>query len=284
MAPVDDDIPEEFMVEVRGHLATAKAALLAIEDAGADVDEDLVNEVFRAAHSIKGASGFFGLDRIKELAHKAETVLDLVRSRKLVPNAEITSLLLAAFDKLREMVNAPASSAAADTSGLLASLGQLAASENAAGKPGAPDPVAANDASLPPTRGEPRNGQAVADGSGPRFIQHVQVDFVADVEERGLTLAEFFRELGTRGVLLDCRVDEERCGLLGQPRGRHLDAQLIFASKTAVDLTAEPFFLDPKSIRLVSSPESGHVPPPPSPRDLTVVTMTMPAVPDTPIS
>ena len=141
---MDDDILKEFIVEAREHLATIEADLLAIEDAGADINEDLVNKVFRAAHSIKGASGFFGLDRIKELAHKAETVLDLVRSRKLVPNAESTSLLLAAFDKLREMVNAPANSAAIDTSGLLASLGQLVASGSAAEKSGASGSVAAN--------------------------------------------------------------------------------------------------------------------------------------------
>jgi two-component system, chemotaxis family, sensor kinase CheA len=284
VASMDDDILKEFIIEAREHLATIEADLLAIEDGGADIDEDLVNKVFRAAHSIKGASGFFGLDRIKELAHKAETVLDLVRSRKLIPNAEITSLLLAAFDKLREMVNAPASSAAADTSGLLDSLGQLVSSGDAAGKSGVPESAAASDPDLPAPRGESRNLQAGSDGSSPKFIHHVQIDFVTDVEERGLTLSEFFRELGTRGVLLDCRVDEERCGLLGQPRGRHLDAQLIFASKTAVDLTAEPFFLDLKSIRLVSSPESSYVPPPPSPRDLTAVTMTMPAMPDTPVS
>ena len=101
---------------------TIETDLLAIEEAGGDIDEDLVNKVFRAAHSIKGASGFFGLTRIKELAHKAETVLDLIRSRKLVPNADITNLLLGAFDKLREMVNDPAGSASADTAAFLTSL------------------------------------------------------------------------------------------------------------------------------------------------------------------
>lgn len=119
---MDDDILKEFIAEAREHLSTIETDLLTIEEAGADLDEDLVNKVFRAAHSIKGASGFFGLGKIKELAHKAETVLDLIRSRKLVPSAEITNILLGAFDKLREMVNDPAQSDTVDTSLLLASL------------------------------------------------------------------------------------------------------------------------------------------------------------------
>ncbi len=127
---MDDEILKEFVAEAREHLATIETDLLAIEDSGADIDEDRVNKVFRAAHSIKGASGFFGLDKIKELAHKAETVLDLIRSRKLSPNAEITNLLLGAFDKLREMVNDPGRSESADTQSFLAGLVSLAQSSD----------------------------------------------------------------------------------------------------------------------------------------------------------
>ncbi|HEY5282891.1 MAG TPA: Hpt domain-containing protein, partial [Polyangia bacterium] len=79
MGQLDDDILKEFVAEAREHLATIESDLLAIEEAGANIDENRVNKVFRAAHSIKGASGFFGLEKIKELAHKAETVLDLIR-------------------------------------------------------------------------------------------------------------------------------------------------------------------------------------------------------------
>src|SRR5664279_6207350 len=125
---MDDEILKEFIAEAREHLATIETDLLAIEDSGAEIDEERVNKVFRAAHSIKGASGFFGLEKIKELAHKAETVLDLIRSRKLAPNAEITNRLLGAFDKLREMVNDPGQSETADTQSFLAGLVNLAQS------------------------------------------------------------------------------------------------------------------------------------------------------------
>jgi len=42
--------------------------------------------------------------KIKELAHRTESVLDLMRSRQMVPNSEIVSILLLAFDKLRDLM------------------------------------------------------------------------------------------------------------------------------------------------------------------------------------
>ncbi len=57
----DDELLGEFINESREHLTTIEADLLAVEEGGANIDAELVNKVFRAAHSIKGASGFFGL-------------------------------------------------------------------------------------------------------------------------------------------------------------------------------------------------------------------------------
>ena len=123
-----DELLQEFINESREHLATIESDLLTIEDGGADVDEQLVNKVFRAAHSIKGGSAFFGLNQVKELAHKAETVLDMLRAGKMTPSAELTNVLLAAFDKLREMINHPETQAQADIADLLVSLSGLASS------------------------------------------------------------------------------------------------------------------------------------------------------------
>ena len=125
---MDDELLGEFINESREHLTTIEADLLAIEEGGANIDVELVNKVFRAAHSIKGASGYFGLTKVKELAHKAETVLDMMRSKKMTPNAEITNLLLAAFDQLREMINHPAESAGANIDELVVNLTGLTSS------------------------------------------------------------------------------------------------------------------------------------------------------------
>ena len=86
-----------------------------------------MNRVFRAAHSIKGGAGFFDLLKIRELAHKTENVLDLIRSRQMVPTPEVVSILLLAFDKLRELIGKHRESNQADICEFVAALTALTA-------------------------------------------------------------------------------------------------------------------------------------------------------------
>ncbi|MFP7755843.1 chemotaxis protein CheW [Thermodesulfobacteriota bacterium B35] len=104
MSIEDDEILQGFIEESLEHLADIENDLLAIEEAGADIDDELVNKVFRAAHSIKGGAGFMGLTVIQELAHAAENVLGMIRSRKLVPDPDIINVLLLASDELQQLI------------------------------------------------------------------------------------------------------------------------------------------------------------------------------------
>ncbi len=100
----DDEILQGFIEESLEHLADIENDLLEIEEGGENIDEDLVNKVFRAAHSIKGGAGFMGLTVIQDLAHAMENVLGLIRSCKLVPTPEIINVLLQSSDKLNTMI------------------------------------------------------------------------------------------------------------------------------------------------------------------------------------
>ncbi len=100
----DDEILQGFIEESLEHLSDIENDLLAIEEAGENIDEDLVNKVFRAAHSIKGGAGFMGLSVIQELSHAMENVLGKIRSKKLIPNPDIINVLLLAADQLQRMV------------------------------------------------------------------------------------------------------------------------------------------------------------------------------------
>lgn len=100
----DDEILQGFIEESLEHLADIENDLLSIEEAAANVDEDLVNKVFRAAHSIKGGAGFMGLTTIQELSHAMENVLGMIRSKTLVPTPEIVNVLLLASDQLQQMI------------------------------------------------------------------------------------------------------------------------------------------------------------------------------------
>src|ERR1700694_3435298 len=94
---LDDELIQDYLAECREHLARIENDLLAIEQGGAEIDEQLVNRVFRAAHSIKGGAGFFELVKIRELGHKTENALDLIRSRTMIPTPEATG---AALDRM----------------------------------------------------------------------------------------------------------------------------------------------------------------------------------------
>ncbi len=100
----DDEILQGFIEESLEHLADIENDLLAIEEAGANIDEDLVNKVFRAAHSIKGGAGFMGLTAIQELSHASENILGMIRSKKLIPIPEVVNVLLIAADQLQSMI------------------------------------------------------------------------------------------------------------------------------------------------------------------------------------
>ena len=88
--------------------------MLTIETAGADVDTDLVNAVFRTMHSIKGAAGFLGLERIGTLAHSLEEILNHLRNREMTPNSQLVTTMLRAADYMKGLLDAVETSNEAD--------------------------------------------------------------------------------------------------------------------------------------------------------------------------
>jgi two-component system chemotaxis sensor kinase CheA len=141
----DDEILQGFIEESLEHLADIETDLLAIEKAGANIDENLVNKVFRAAHSIKGGAGFMGLTVIQELSHAMENILGMIRSRKLVPNPEIVNILLQGSDKLQSMINNIQSSNDEDITEHLIPLNAIAEGNTVQAAPPkpAPEPIPA---------------------------------------------------------------------------------------------------------------------------------------------
>ena len=129
MSSEDDEILQAFIEESVEHLADIENDLLAIEKRGADIDEDLVNKVFRAAHSIKGGAGFMGLAVIQDLAHVAENVLGLIRSRRLTPTPGVVNALLLAADELQHLLTNIDASNAADISRHVTALNAIASGE-----------------------------------------------------------------------------------------------------------------------------------------------------------
>ncbi|MGD9366331.1 MAG: chemotaxis protein CheW [Desulfobacteraceae bacterium] len=104
MSIQDDETLQMYLEESLDHLADIENDFLAIEEDGADINEDLVNKVYRAAHSIKGGAGFMGLTNIKDLTHEMENILGKIRSREMIPTPNIVNVLLKASDALKDLM------------------------------------------------------------------------------------------------------------------------------------------------------------------------------------
>ncbi len=97
-----DELTREFLIESQEGLDRMERCLTELEDR--PEDGELLAEIFRAVHTIKGTTGFLGFSRLESLAHAGENLLGLLRDGKLVANVDIISGLLALLDILREIL------------------------------------------------------------------------------------------------------------------------------------------------------------------------------------
>jgi two-component system, chemotaxis family, sensor kinase CheA len=95
---------ETFFVESAEHVETMETGLLALEQHADDLD--LLNRIFRAAHSIKGNAGMFGFTAIGALTHKMENVLDQLRNQQMVATQTTIDVLLRSLDALKSLLDA----------------------------------------------------------------------------------------------------------------------------------------------------------------------------------
>ncbi len=95
----------DFVAEATEILDTLNKDLLTLDERrGQEVDPELINGIFRAAHSLKGLSGLFGQDRIARLAHGMEDLLDRLRLGKLVLDDTTLDALVEGLDVLQALL------------------------------------------------------------------------------------------------------------------------------------------------------------------------------------
>lgn len=100
---MSDDLNRQiFREEAYDLLAELEDALLELEQAPDDLD--LVNQIFRALHTIKGSGSMFGFEDIAEFTHEVETVFDMIRNENLAVTQNLCSLSLRARDHIRKML------------------------------------------------------------------------------------------------------------------------------------------------------------------------------------
>lgn len=116
----DEDLLKGFLDDAKENMGEIEPALLQLEKS--PEDPDLVNQLFRSVHSLKGGAGFFGLSKIGSLSHAMETLLSGARNGSIQLETPHIDALLAGFDKLGQMIDDVAGSEEMDIEDELAIL------------------------------------------------------------------------------------------------------------------------------------------------------------------
>jgi len=102
MADEMDEIIEEFVIEAEEILERLAPLFVELEQKGQD--PEIINEIFRGMHTLKGAAGFLGFQNIVDVAHRAETILKKIREGEMSISPEITDAILKATDILGVLI------------------------------------------------------------------------------------------------------------------------------------------------------------------------------------
>lgn len=122
-----------FLDESHEHLQSLNDGLLSLEDNMEDTS--VVNEIFRNAHTLKGMSATMGFNKIAELTHEMEDVLDLIRKEQLKLNEDIIDTLFKCVDSLGQMIDSVGNGEAedvVDVSDLVKKLSSISKPDQAA--------------------------------------------------------------------------------------------------------------------------------------------------------
>ena len=221
-----NDLVQGFVEDCLEHLDHIESSLMDIEAAGDNQDPEVVNSVFRAAHSIKGGAGMLGLDNIKSLSHMLENVLHMVRSNEMVPSHEVVDVLLKGFDKLTEMVNSIEDSENisidAHVEKLLALTARKTANAETLQEPAKIEVGQSRIFTVDPVSLEQAK-------SGGNEIYLLEYDLLHDIHGKGKMPLEVLRSLTDTGRIVDCKVDFAAVGDL-DAFGNSIPFYVLFAT------------------------------------------------------
>jgi two-component system chemotaxis sensor kinase CheA len=252
---MSDSLLTEFFVECREHLEGIESDLLTIEEAGKNADSELVNKVFRAAHSIKGGAAFFNLLKIKTLAHRTETVLDMVRSGKLTITAEIINVLLNSFDTLRSMINDPEEMENVNIDPQVQSLQDIVDYHLTGKEKGALNRLVKLSSKDDRITVEIPEIDFQASNKDVQYIYVIEYDLLHDLEKKGKSSLEMLKSLSKMGVIIDTLLDIGAVGTLDDEQTNSLIVRLIYRTVIEPDLIETAVEVGIEKISLMYSPQ-----------------------------
>ncbi|MCI3910949.1 chemotaxis protein CheA [Pseudomonas viridiflava] len=211
-----DQAQQTFIVEARELLLAMEESLLQLESEPGD--QDAIGAVFRAAHTIKGSAGLFGLTPIVSFTHIVEDVLDRLREGSVSVDAELIALLLKSGDHMLELIDVVASRGEQLQA---AALEREAALRQALQAYQAPAQAAA----------QPVQSETVSDIQAER-LWHISLRFGVDVFRNGMDPLSFLRYLNTLGQMVQVTTVTDSIPTVEEwdPESCHLGFEIDFRS------------------------------------------------------
>jgi len=200
-----------FISEAQEQIESLEQLLLQLEDAPGDTE--LLNALFRCAHTVKGSAGIFGLDRVVAFTHHVETLLDKLREGQLELTPALSTLLLQCNDQLRTLIAQARDADTAETPEAVAERATLVERLQAAAGHADKDEQAADTAPVT----DPAPSPAPA---GSARCWHVSAAFGTETFRNGmdpLALLNYVRGLGSIPNLV--------CDIAGVPPLDQLDPE-----------------------------------------------------------
>lgn len=245
----DQSLIQEFVTESNEHLESIEPDLLTLEQEGGQVSQDIVNRIFRAIHSIKGASGFFGFENLKNLSHVMESVLMLIRDGKLTPTPEVVQPMLTGVDKLRNMLEDITASEEVDCQEQITALNAILSGEppskadsgkkkeNKKAEDTSPSENRMEKISVHPLFEPERMALDAAVAHGQKLFS-VEIYMDQDLKDKNRTPLDLLDVLTSTGVVLDSAFNLEGFAGLDSCLDTNLSVVFLYASVLDIDLIA----------------------------------------------
>ena len=179
-----DQAQQTFIAEAREQLQAMEESLLQLENDPAD--NDAIGAIFRAAHTIKGSAGLFGLEPIVSFTHIVEDVLDRLRTGSVEVDAGLIAVLLKSSDHMLELINVVANQGGTLTPPALKREMELCQVLQEYQSPSPADTPTAPDNAPAPETGETR-------------LWRITLRFGPEVFRNGMDPLSFLRYLQTLG-------------------------------------------------------------------------------------
>jgi two-component system chemotaxis sensor kinase CheA len=248
----DDETLQMYIEESLDHLGDIESDLLTIEEGGENFDLDLVNNVFRAAHSVKGGAGFMGLNTIKDLAHHLENVLGLVRNNELIPDSTRISVLLKGFDELENLLKNVETSNDVDISSHVTALENITKSS----LPEAQQDMVSEMVDILLKDGRRFEQVSLyeiekykAEGKNLFLVEY---DLINDIQRKEKNPIEVLNNLQKTGTIVDSRIDFDSVGTLAEETGpSRIPFQVLFSSIIEHDMTETLFDISSQYIHAI---------------------------------